>query len=64
MDLVIYDVAGRLVRRLASGPMDPGSYTVLWDGTDDRGQTVAPGVYFSVFDGAGKRETQRLVRIR
>ncbi|HZM14854.1 MAG TPA: PA domain-containing protein [Candidatus Krumholzibacteria bacterium] len=64
VDLVIYDVAGRLVRRLASGPMDPGSYTVLWDGTDDRGQTVAPGVYFSVFDGAGKRETQRLVRIR
>ena len=64
VDLVIYDVAGRLVRRLASGPMDPGSYTVLWDGGDERGQPVAPGVYFSVFESAGKRATQRLVRVR
>lgn len=44
--LRVYDLAGRLVRTLlADAPLDAGRHDVTWDGTDDRGRTVAAGVY-------------------
>jgi flagellar hook assembly protein FlgD len=43
--LRIYDVAGRLVRELSSGSIEPGVHDVRWDGTDDRGTQVSSGVY-------------------
>ena len=45
--LVIYDAQGRRVRMLASGEFGPGRHRARWDGTDDRGRTVASGVYFA-----------------
>lgn len=44
--LTIYDVLGRQVRALVNEFQTPGLKTVVWDGTDNRGQTVAAGVYF------------------
>ena len=46
VDLAIYDVAGRLVKRLAAGFQQPGTKTAVWDGRNDSGQQVATGVYF------------------
>lgn len=40
------DVAGRTVRVLADGPLAAGSHTIQWDGRDQNGSAVAPGVYF------------------
>jgi spore coat protein A, manganese oxidase len=45
VDLDLYDVAGHRVRQIASGPFPAGAQTLRWDGTDDRGRTVASGVY-------------------
>jgi YVTN family beta-propeller protein len=44
--LVVYDVAGREVATLVDEEKTPGSYTVVWQGQDGRGRTVASGVYF------------------
>jgi hypothetical protein len=44
--LEIYDVQGRLVRRLVNGDLAAGIHTVRWDGTDGSGRRVASGVYF------------------
>lgn len=44
----VYDLAGRLVRRLDGGRRDPGPARVGWDGTDGRGARVGPGVYLVV----------------
>jgi hypothetical protein len=44
--LMIYDAAGRLVRRLTNRPQAPGRYVLVWDGRDDSGQAVGSGVYF------------------
>jgi hypothetical protein len=41
----IHDLAGRLVRRLYSGEDGIGHYERWWDGTDDAGGLVPPGVY-------------------
>lgn len=44
--LVVYDVRGRVVRRLANGRFPAGSNAVEWDGLDDDGMRAARGTYF------------------
>ena len=43
--LEMYDLAGRRVRRAYEGMGSNGSYAVEWDGTDDQGLLVPPGLY-------------------
>lgn len=43
--LVIYDIRGRSIRQLASGSYSAGTHAVPWRGRDDRGYSVASGVY-------------------
>ena len=44
--LVVYDLAGRIVRRLVDGPLTAGVHPVAGDGMDERGAKVSGGVYF------------------
>jgi len=43
--LRVFAPSGRLVRTLADGYAPSGSYSVEWDGRDDRGVSVSSGVY-------------------
>ena len=48
VDLMVYDMKGRLVRRLmmaARGSQRAGFYRVMWDGTDEIGRPLASGPY-------------------
>ncbi|MEZ5066225.1 MAG: FlgD immunoglobulin-like domain containing protein [bacterium] len=63
-DYSIYDVQGRLVRRLASTHATALPPTATWDGRNEAGRVVPAGAYF-VRATAGERvATERLVRIR
>ena len=42
----IFDVAGRRVRSFELGAMPAGSHTLIWNGADDGGGSMAPGTYF------------------
>ncbi len=44
--LEVIDIVGRRVRRLQHGRLDAGEHEVRWDGRDDEGARIAPGVYF------------------
>lgn len=45
LSLDVFDVSGRLVRRIASGVFSAGPHQVSWNGTDSGGNTVGSGVY-------------------
>jgi hypothetical protein len=45
VDLMIFDVHGRLVRTLIDERKSTGTYTVNWDGRDERGVMAESGVY-------------------
>jgi hypothetical protein len=49
----IFSVNGRLVRTLVDRNLQAGPYTMLWDGKDRAGRTVASGTYFARME-AGK----------
>ena len=46
VDLTIYDVVGRRIRRMVHETRAPGRYREIWDGTNDRGALAASGLYF------------------
>ncbi len=46
VDVGVYNVAGRLVKTLDSGLKGEGTVTLTWNGTDEAGVKMAPGVYF------------------
>ena len=46
IDLVVYDLQGRRVRRLASGFHVGGDHSVYWDGRNDGGASSSSGIYF------------------
>jgi spore coat protein A len=60
VELNLYDVAGRFVRSLASGPFDSGVHELRWDGSDGAGRRVAPGVYFVVLRAGGAIESRKV----
>jgi hypothetical protein len=56
VDLAVYDVMGRPVKRLVSGVQPAGTYHVVWYGCYDTGETLPSGVYIYrlvVTDSAG-----------
>jgi hypothetical protein len=46
VELGVYDLVGRRVAMIASGPMGAGTYQKVWRGLDDGGNKVRSGVYF------------------
>lgn len=44
--LEVRNIAGGLVRRLVDEPAAPGLYETVWDGRNERGKSVASGVYY------------------
>lgn len=61
--LDIMDAAGRCVRRIDLGPLGAGNQEIAWDGKNDAGRLVAPGIYTAVLSGHGLSGVERLVRV-
>lgn len=63
MRIDLYSVAGRRVRTLLEAPAAAGPVTASWDGTDEAGHRVAPGVYLARATVADQRLDRKVVRI-
>jgi hypothetical protein len=62
--LAVYNSVGDLVRVLASGYAEPGYYTTGWSGIDEKGCTVARGIYFVRLQTGDAVLTNKLVRLQ
>lgn len=62
--LDIFDPLGRRIRRLESLDREPGSYSTAWDGRDDSGTEVLPGVYYWRLTAGPDQVRGKLTRIR
>jgi uncharacterized repeat protein (TIGR01451 family) len=61
VEIGVYNVAGRLVKSLASGTQSAGRQAVTWDGTDSAGIQMARGIYFLRSLVGGKVNTYRVI---
>lgn len=64
VELVIMDITGRRIRRLASGVYAAGTHEFTWDGRDDDGRTQRAGAYFVAGRVGTERLSQRLFLLR
>jgi len=51
IQLVVYDIRGRIVKTLFSGQQPVGWHEVVWNGLDETGTQVATGMYFAWLQG-------------
>ena len=64
VDVSVFDVTGRLVRRLVSGDLAAGPHSVAWDGSDSRGDRVASGVYLYRVQAGRETRTREMIHLR
>ena len=67
--LMIYDMNGRLVRRLAVGHQAAGMYrsrsrAIYWDGRNQLGESVASGLYFYTLTADDFTATKRMLILK
>jgi hypothetical protein len=59
----VLDSGGHRVRRIDLGSLPAGSSEIVWDGRNDAGRLVAPGVYSAFLTGHNLAQVVRLVRV-
>lgn len=65
VDLSIYDVSGRLVRRLRAGSTEgAGRHEAAWDGRDSSGNSVAAGTYIYRLEASGYVASSRMTLLK
>ena len=64
VEVKIYSVTGGLVRTLRKSVMVPGYYHLGWDGTNENGAEVSPGVYFVTISAGHSLGTKKVVLAR
>ena len=62
--LSVFNLLGQNVKTLVNEKVEPGVHSVVWDGTDDRGQVVPSGVYFLCLESGRSRQTTRMVLLK
>ncbi len=60
----LFDLLGRPVRKLLEGSVAAGEYPLRWKGTDDQGRPLPSGIYFCVLRTARATQTRRVVLLR
>ncbi|MCH7859461.1 MAG: T9SS type A sorting domain-containing protein [Candidatus Marinimicrobia bacterium] len=62
--LVVYDLLGREVARLADGRLEAGEHRVVWNGRDARGREVPTGLYIARMVTATYTKSIKLVLLK
>ncbi|MFP4163130.1 MAG: carboxypeptidase regulatory-like domain-containing protein [Chitinispirillaceae bacterium] len=58
----IYDLKGRIIRRLLHKPMLPGRYRIVWNGKDQNNRTVPKGIYLMRMQYGKVRKSLKLIK--
>jgi hypothetical protein len=64
VSVTIYDMSGKLIQSLYNATQAPGSYTLIWDGTDRSGNDVSSGVYMYQLRANRQIVTKKMMLLR
>jgi hypothetical protein len=62
--LSVYNLEGKLIKKLTNNMFDAGINKIDWNGTDSRGTPVSSGVYFYRLKARGKVLTKKMVVLK
>ena len=64
ISITIYDYSGKYIKSIINYNLTAGTQTVRWDGTDQFSRPVAAGMYLYLIEGAGFRETGKMIYLK
>ena len=64
VSLKIFDIMGREVSFLINEIQKPGRKSIIWDATNDLGQSVSAGMYFYTIQIGNFRQTKKMVLLK
>lgn len=64
VQLEVYDLAGRRIASLVSGPVEAGPHQAVWDGRTLSGAPAAAGVYYYQLRADGELASRRMLRLQ
>lgn len=64
VNISVYDRTGRKIRTIIDQDQPAGTQSATWDGRNDDGSIVAPGVYFLLHEGDLTLPTRKIILIR
>jgi immune inhibitor A len=64
VQIEIYDITGRSIKKLFSGDLDAGMYKLIWDGTNRAGDPVNSGVYLYGISLANKSIFRKMALLK
>ena len=59
---LVYNLMGQKLREVSYHNLIPGEYYIEWDGTDQRGNHLTPGVYIYAVNFNGKQYTGKAIK--
>lgn len=62
--LNIYNLKGQLVKSLVDSDLSAGNHQVLWNGKDERGASVASGIYLYRMESVGFKATNKMMLMK
>ncbi len=62
--LAVYNVQGRMIRKLVDDYVGAGDHAVVWDGRDEFGGDVAAGVYLYRLSYGDREESRKMLLVR
>jgi hypothetical protein len=62
--LIVYDVAGRVVRTLVNDRLRADHYELVWDGKNNSGRHVSSGVYFYQLKAGKFTKTRKMLMLK
>ena len=62
-EVIIFDSAGRIVKRLVNRQLLAAEGTITWDGSDDRGRKSITGIYVVYFQAYNSNGVQKVFKI-
>jgi hypothetical protein len=64
VELAIYNIKGQIVRTLLNDHLTAGSHHIVWNGRDDRGNSLSSGIYFYSLKSAQKTKTNKMLLLK
>jgi len=62
--VTIYNIKGQQVKKLCDGNLEKGSNSIVWDGRDNKGSSVASGLYLYRIEFAGKVYAKKMMMLK
>ena len=64
VNIIVYDMMGRIVKTLVNGYQTAGFKSVQWNATNDRNEPVSAGLYLYTIQAGEFRQTKKMILLK